>query len=114
MRPHPFILIPLALLCGCKARTPRAPEVPEADRIACAHGSAPLARDCSVERAGGMLILRHADGGFRRLAVTDDGHGVAAADGAERAKTTIVGKDLIEVTLGGDRYRLPATVGAAK
>jgi hypothetical protein len=33
-----------------------------------------------------------------------------AADGAEPANVRIVGPNLIEVSIGGDRYRLPATV----
>jgi len=44
------------------------------------------------------------------LLVTQDGRGVIAADGAEAAKVTITGADGIEVALGGNRYRLPATV----
>ena len=67
-----------------------------------------------MEREGETLVLRHADGGFRRLALTQDGHGVAAADGAEQARVTIVDKAMIEVALGGDRYRLPATIGARR
>ncbi|MEI9926638.1 MAG: hypothetical protein WDN44_01590 [Sphingomonas sp.] len=37
-----------------------------------------------------------------------------AADGAERAKVTPLAPDLIEVALGGARYRLPATVRMPK
>ena len=32
------------------------------------------------------------------------------SDGAEKAVVTVLNKDSIEVALGGDRYRLPATV----
>jgi len=35
---------------------------------------------------------------------------VMAADGAESATVTVVGKGLIEVSIGSDRYRLPARV----
>ena len=35
---------------------------------------------------------------------------VIAADGAEKATVTITGPGEIEVAIGGDRYRLPATV----
>ena len=86
-----------------------------AERIPCARGSAALATDCTVERAQGagglILTLRHPDGAFHRLLVTKDGRGVVAADGAEAAEVTIVGTGGIDVALGGDRYRLPATVG---
>ena len=83
--------------------------------IVCAHqGSADFARVCTVDREQGadglILTVRHPDGAFHRLLVTKDGRGVIAADGAEKAVVTILGKDSIEVTLGGDRYRLPATV----
>lgn len=85
------------------------------DNIICAHqGSSDFARVCTVEREQGadglILTLRHPDGAFHRLLVTRDGRGVIAADGAEKAVVTILGNDSIEVALGGDRYRLPATV----
>ena len=50
------------------------------------------------------------DGGFRRFVVARDGTGVAAADGAEPAMVTIIADDRIEVAIGGDTFRLPATV----
>lgn len=88
-------------------------------RIACARGNAALAASCTIEQAqgrdGAILTIRHPDGGFRRLLVTQDGRGVIAADGAEVARVSVLGADGIEVALGGDRYRLPATIkGAAK
>lgn len=86
-------------------------------RIACARGAAAFASTCTVEQTQGkeglVLTIRHPDGAFRRLLVTQDGRGVIAADGAEVAKVTITGADGIEVALGGDRYRLPATVKGA-
>jgi hypothetical protein len=83
----------------------------------CAVGAAAtLSRVCSVERQesdrGLVLTIRHPDGGFRRLLVTKDGHGVVAADGAQPAQVTLVGNNEIEVALGDDVYRLPATVKA--
>jgi len=88
-------------------------------RIACARGDAAFASICTIEQAQGkdglILTIRHPDGAFRRLLVTQDGRGVIAADGAEVAKVKILGGDGIEVALGGNRYRLPATVkGATK
>lgn len=75
-------------------------------------------RSCVLEREQGdrglILTIRHADGGFRRLLVTKDGRGVVAADGAIPAEVTITGANQIEVRLGEDRYRLPATIGAAR
>ncbi len=92
------------------------PVAADEDRIECAHGTAPLARLCTVDRLAGdsglMLTVRHPDGAFHRLLVTKDGRGVIAGDGAERAVVTIVSPDTIDVAIGGDRYRLPATVKA--
>ena len=84
----------------------------------CAVGAAAtLSRVCSVERQesdrGLLLTIRHPDGGFRRLLVTKDGRGVVAADGAQPAQVTLVGANEIEVALGDDIYRLPATVKAS-
>ena len=86
--------------------------------IACAtDGSGKWRRACTVERRqgadGAILVLRGPDGGFRRLAITSDGRGVIAADGAEPALVTPAGDGLIEVAIGNDRYRLPATVKSA-
>ncbi len=82
--------------------------------ISCAIGSASeFTTNCSVERQveGGVLFLtvNHEDGSFRRLRVTDDGSGVVAADGADEARVTMFDEE-IEVSLGGDRYLLPATI----
>lgn len=100
-----------------KAEADQSDAAAEDGRILCAHGTAPMTRSCTVERTQGegglVLTVRHADGGFRRLLVTTDGRGVIAADGAAKAKVAIVGASDIEVTLGGDRYRLPATVKGA-
>ena len=86
----------------------------EDGNIFCARGGDALKRDCTVDRTQGerglILTVRHADGAFRRLLVTQDGRGVIAADGAEVATVTVVGRDGIDVALGNDRYRLPATV----
>jgi hypothetical protein len=91
-----------------------APGVPD-NRIECrVAGAAAFVRACSMTGAdsprGRVLTIRKADGGFRRLLVTRDGRGVAAADGAERSHVTVLGDNRIEVEIGGDRFRLPATI----
>lgn len=93
-------------------------EAPDDGDLMCAHGADDVFRKaCTIDRTqtsdGLILTLHHKDGGFRRLLVTRDGRGVIAADGAERATVKIVGTHEIEVTVGSDRYRLPATVGNA-
>ena len=79
--------------------------------IACQIGDkTTFANVCAVDRIGTILVVRQPDGGFRRLAITEGGTGVVAADGAERAVVTITGDKQIEVAIGGNRYRLPATL----
>lgn len=85
--------------------------------IACAIGSATaFTRKCTVERSveSGVLFLtiHHEDGGFRRFRVMDDGSGVVAADGADDAQITVFDGE-IEVSLGGDRYILPARIAGS-
>lgn len=111
------LLLPL-VLAACQAAEPPVATTDSDGRIDCRLAAdEQFQRYCSVERTrteqGLMLTVRKPDGGFRRLAVTRDGRGVAAADGAETAEVTIAGDNLIEVAIGGDRFRLPARVGAA-
>ena len=101
-------LLPLLAACGGP------PAAKAEERIECAvDGASAFERVCTVERTAGrdvLLTLRSPSGSFRRLVATEDGRGVMAADGAEPATVTIVGKGLIEVSIGSDRYRLPARV----
>ena len=118
---RPSFALPLALLA--LAACEKAPEAGTARQgtatggagIPCAlHGGKALETGCSVERSttneGLVLVLHHPDGGFRRLLVTTDGRGVVAADGSEQATVAVVGPGMIDVAIGDDRYRLPATV----
>lgn len=112
----------LLLLAGCGGGEPgtaangaaaRAPGEPD-NRIECqVAGAASFARACSIEAAesaeGLVLTLRKPDGGFRRILVADDERGLVAADGAEPADIALLADGRIEVSLGGDRFRLPAT-----
>jgi len=122
----------LTLLAGCqqadekantaalaKAEAQQSADATADDRILCAlDNSTEFKRVCNVDREstdkGLVLTIRHPDGGFHRLLVTKDGRGVVAADGAEQAIVTIVGASDIQVALGADRYRLPATVKGSK
>lgn len=85
-----------------------------AGEVLCARGDAPLRKACTLDRAqtpqGLILTIGHPDGGFRRLRVTTDGRGVVAADGAEPAVVLLAGDDAIDVRIGGDHFRLPATI----
>ena len=96
-------LLCLLLLAGCSSPEGRHETIP------CAIGTdAAWSSDCPVERNRDMLTIRHADGGFRRFLIVRDGNGLVAADGAEQASILITGKDEIELSIGHDRYRLPA------
>jgi len=86
-----------------------------AEKIDCAvDGAVGFERACVVERSTGadglVLTVRHPSGGFRRLQVTRDGRGVIPADGAESAVVRVLDDAHIEVAIGGDRYKLPATI----
>jgi hypothetical protein len=108
------------ILAGCGQAAPEAGQGaaaagPGGDRIECRIGEArEFERFCTIElgesEAGRTLTVRKPDGGFRRLLVANDGRGVVAADGAERAVVTVIADDGIEVAIGGDSFRLPATV----
>jgi len=113
-------LVVLLAACGSAPqdqaanRTAAAPPAPD-DRVDCQiAGSSAFEHNCIVEIAEGadgrLLTIRKPDGGFRRLEVATDGHGVVAADGAEMAVVTLIPGDRIEVAIGGDRFRLPARV----
>ena len=104
---------PLLLLLGACSADVGAAEG-EDEFIACALGGATeFAHDCAVERSEQdgtlFLVVRHPDGAFRRFEVLPDGRGVAAADGAEPAQVSAI-EDGIEVAVGSDRYRFPATI----
>jgi hypothetical protein len=102
----------LLLLGACSAETGAA-EASD-DFIECAVGGmTAFALDCAVERSEQdgtlFLVVRHPDGAFRRFEVLADGLGLAAADGAEPARVSTI-EDGIEVAVGADRYRFPATI----
>jgi hypothetical protein len=95
-------LLPLLSACGAP------PAAGPGAKIDCAvDGTVVLERRCTLERTPeGLLTLRSPSGSFRRLVETGDGR-IVAADGAEPATVKPLGRDLIEVSVGGDRYRLP-------
>ena len=112
-----FMIATVAAMTGCDSGGGSGGEVSagEDGKINCRIGAATsFARVCTIERvqgqAGTILIIRKPDGGFRRLLVTTDGRGVVAADGAEPARVTVTGDGRIDVSVGGDHFRLPATV----
>ena len=88
-------------------------------KVECAlAGSNIFERTCTTERIanadGQMLVIRHADGGFRRFRILTDGRGLAPADGFDETKIALVENGMIEVTSGDDKYRLPAQIKASE
>ena len=97
---------------GAAAPAPGQPD----NRIECqVAGSANFTRTCSLDRAERpdrlLLTIRKSDGGFRRILAANDDRGLIAADGSERAEIALLNDGRIEVSIGGDRFRLPAPAG---
>ncbi len=105
------ILTTCLLVAACK-QTPTTPfgdKVQPDAQLECAIGTdGAWSKDCTLERDGDGLTIRHPDGGFRRFRVLSDGRGLEALDGSEQAAIQIVDEGRIEARIGGDRYRLPA------
>ncbi|MFV0645951.1 MAG: hypothetical protein ACK5NN_15895 [Sphingomonadaceae bacterium] len=105
----------MLILAGCSGEnTPAAQTDDSAVRIDCAIGpGAVFAPDCVVDRVEKdgqtILVVRNGDGGFRRFIQLDDGRGVGAADGADAVARSYE-NGILEVTVGEDRYRFPASV----
>ena len=93
--------------CGTNGEDKVATAAPD-DRIECAVGGATdFTRACAVERGEGtMLVLRHADGGFRRVDLSADGT-ITAADGSDEPGGKVMPDGRFELNIGPDRYRLP-------
>lgn len=88
-------------------------------KIECAINSdSEFTRGCETERLAGengvTMIIRHPDGGFRRFRVLTDGRGLEAADGAEKARIEMVEDSKILVTVGPDKYIMPAKTKTAE
>jgi hypothetical protein len=104
------------LLAGCGSSDNPERNIAAGDAVLpCAmSGAQSFTPVCAYERAttkeGVMLTINHPDGGFRRFLVTTDGRGIVTADGAEQAIVNPLGTHEVEVAVGADRYRLPATV----
>lgn len=117
------VALALTGVAACKA--PAEPLVDDAEgaaksvaMVSCALGDeTEFTPSCSLQRLDGAarstIVLGRGDVGFRRFVITADGRGLTAADGAEPARVAIIGAAEVEVTVGNDRYRLPATIQGA-
>jgi hypothetical protein len=109
-----FLMVPVALLTACGGSSDSGTTAAANEgRVDCAMGgAATFDRTCTLDRMtsadGTVLVVGRADAGYRRLLLTTDGRGLVAADGVDAASVTIVGNGLIEVAIGGDKFRLPA------
>lgn len=105
----------LLLLTACGHDGPDQAVAAEAEAvIECAvAGATQFAPKCGVEQVTvedtRFLTVRHPDGSFRRFELTKDGTGMVTADGAQRAEVALH-EGGIEVAVGPDRYRFPATI----
>jgi hypothetical protein len=113
-----LLLAPLAVLAACSGSTGDAnlqgngaaappPGQPD-NRIDCQPaGAAAFERACTVDSAetsrGRVFTIRKADGGFRRLLWRNNDF--VAADGAQPAHVTHPADGIVEVEIGGDRFR---------
>jgi hypothetical protein len=105
------------LLAACTPASDAAPEATQ-ERIACAlGGAAEFSENCELERTAvegaEVLVVRHPDGGFRRLEVSKDGQNLLAADGADVTQSARKG-DRWEVVLGEHRYVIPVKADAPR
>jgi hypothetical protein len=114
-----FLAVPLLLLVACRGEAqPQANH--GATRIECAQGEGgEFGPDCLVERVAGEegpeFVVRHPGGAFRRFRIAADRSGMVAIDGADEAVNKLVGDPpVLEVAVGTDRYRFPATLDAPR
>lgn len=123
-----LLVLPFLLLAGCNSGTDNAPlpgeqgtgagDVEAADgKVECAlAGAESFSRDCTTDRISGanreLLVIKHPDGGFQRFEIVTDGRGLIAADGFDDTQIRLLEGEMIEVTAGDDRYRLPARIQA--
>lgn len=98
----PTLLVGLLTLVSCSQPAP----APVGDAIECALDGAPeFAKVCTLEHDGPQMIVHRPDGGFQRLEKIDGG--VRPLDGADQGSGTVRPDGATELTVGGDRYRIP-------
>ena len=103
-------------LVACSGEEPVVQDEVAGTALDCAlDGSAEWSSDCRAEMVQDegrvILVAHHPDGSFRRLVLHSDGS-VSAADGADKAVSTVSG-GAVEVRVAQDRYRIPAGAAAA-
>lgn len=109
----------VGLLSACGGEAGDGEGVEPAQLVECRlGGAADFASECALHwsglagQAARLLLVRHPDGGFRRLLVSEDGKRINVADGAEMPRVTMQG-GVAEIAIGGDAYRIPASALAS-
>ncbi|WP_408587324.1 hypothetical protein [Novosphingobium sp.] len=105
-------LLPLLALAACGQGGEVGPPLRHID---CAlAGATAFKPDCTVEPAvqngRTVLVVAAPDGMFRRFEKVGDGRGVIVADGVEQSTAHWVADGVLEVSVGQDRYRFPASL----
>ena len=119
---HTFALAAL-LLAACSVKGEQGQAGPSAgataaasasaapETVSCALKGATAYKDqCTVEHSQSegkqFIVLRHPDGGFRRLEELEPGKRYKSVDGADEVAVDANGNDL-ELTVGDDHYLFP-------
>ncbi len=101
-------LVPALLLLGACGMAPDIAS--EGGRpVACAlQGAEEFSAECRLVETGEgnarTVVMRHPDGGFRKLAPADTPAGLVELDGAQQARSWREGDDVVLI-VGDDRYR---------
>lgn len=111
----PGILALSLLLAACQQASDAT--VADGEAIYCAlAGAKEFKQDCTLERTQidgkATYVIRHPDGAFHRLVVSDDGQNLLAADGADVTQSARK-QDRYEVILEQDRYVVPVQAPAS-
>jgi hypothetical protein len=112
-----LILFAATGLAGCGGEGGSAPSPnalasasPSGAVMTCAIGAgAALSPGCFVEKVASSneIIVYHPDGGFRRLTRDPANGTLATRDGAEPLVLETSPQDVVQFTIGADRYRIP-------
>ncbi|MBO6769608.1 MAG: hypothetical protein JJ901_15050 [Erythrobacter sp.] len=107
----PVPLLAVSALCACGVAPDIAAE--GGTPVDCAlQGASDFASECRLVQMGEgsdtYYVMRHPDGGFRKLAPADTPAGFVEFDGSQQAESTREG-GTVTLTIGADRYRWEAS-----
>ncbi len=123
MARHLPLLLPVILLAACSAKSGDGQASPSGEAsapasastapatVSCAlNGTREFKDECQLERSAGegrsYIVLRHPDGGFRRIEELEAGKRYKSLDGADEVVVEANEADL-ELTIGDDHYLFP-------